>query len=95
MISIPSAKESRCRTRNIGYLNPVVGHLPPGLERVILQERELAAKGTEAKERLAEMGRQRPQLPHEVRNPLSSIKTMARVMREDPVKFSGEYSTET
>lgn len=93
VISIPSAKEPLSDEKH-RVLETVVGHLASGLERVILQEENSKLqRELEAKERLAEMGRMAASIAHEVRNPLSSIKTMAQVMREDPV-VSGEYSTE-
>ncbi|MFN7931133.1 MAG: ATP-binding protein [Blastocatellia bacterium] len=60
------------------------GHLAIAIERALLLEekvnleRELAER-----ERLAVMGQMAATIAHEIKNPLSSIKSIAQVMRED------------
>jgi signal transduction histidine kinase len=55
------------------------------LEEKVKLERELAER-----ERLAALGQLAATIAHEVKNPLSSIKSIAQVMREDET-VSGEY----
>ena len=56
------------------------------LEENLRLERELAER-----ERLASLGRMAATVAHEVKNPLSAIKSIAQVMREDE-KLSADYS---
>ena len=55
------------------------------LEENVRLERELAER-----ERLASLGRMAATVAHEIKNPLSAIKSIAQVMREDE-KLDGEY----
>ncbi|MFN0084001.1 MAG: ATP-binding protein [Blastocatellia bacterium] len=55
------------------------------LEEKVKLERELAAR-----ERLASLGQMAATVAHEVKNPLSAIKSITQVMREDP-EVSREY----
>ncbi|MBS1811770.1 MAG: hypothetical protein JST84_26650 [Acidobacteria bacterium] len=73
-------------------LSVLSGHLAIAIERALLLEekvnleRELAER-----ERLAVMGQMAATIAHEIKNPLSSIKSIAQVMREDE-DVSREYA---
>lgn len=60
------------------------GHLAIAIERALLLEEKVSLERELAeRERLAVMGQMAATIAHEIKNPLSSIKSIAQVMRED------------
>ncbi len=60
------------------------GHLAITIERaILLEEKVTLERELSERERLAVMGQMAATIAHEIKNPLSSIKSIAQVMRED------------
>lgn len=73
-------------------LSVLSGHLAVAIERTILLEQKVNLERELAeRERLAVMGQMAATIAHEIKNPLSSIKSIAQVMREDE-DVSREYA---
>jgi signal transduction histidine kinase len=69
----------------------LAGHLAVAVENCeLLEEKVKLERELAARERLATLGQMAATVAHEVRNPLSSIKSIAQVMREDD-KISRQY----
>ena len=65
-------------------LSVLSGHLAIAIERALLLEEKVTLERELAeRERLAVMGQMAATIAHEIKNPLSSIKAIAQVMRED------------
>lgn len=72
-------------------LSVLSGHLAIAIERALLLEEKVGLERELAeRERLAVMGQMAATIAHEIKNPLSSIKAIAQVMREDE-DVSREY----
>jgi signal transduction histidine kinase len=73
-------------------LSVLSGHLALAIERALLLEEKVKLELELAeRERLAVMGQMAATIAHEIKNPLSSIKSIAQVMREDE-DVSREYA---
>ncbi len=73
-------------------LSVLSGHLAIAIERAMLLEEKVGLERELAeRERLAVMGQMAATIAHEIKNPLSSIKSIAQVMREDE-DVSREYA---
>ncbi len=69
----------------------VAGHIAVAIENCsLLEEKVLLERKLAQRERLASLGQMAATVAHEVRNPLSAIKSIAQVMREDE-SVSREY----
>jgi len=67
------------------------GHLAVAIENcLLLEEKVKLERELASQERLAALGQMAATIAHEVKNPLSSIKSIAQVMREDPA-VEAEY----
>jgi signal transduction histidine kinase len=91
LLNVGAASRNQMTAEKREVLAVLAGHLAVAvkncelLEEKVKLERELAAR-----ERLATLGQMAATVAHEVRNPLSSIKSIAQVMREDD-KISRQY----
>ncbi len=73
-------------------LSVLSGHLAIAIERALLLEEKVKLERELAEQaRLAVMGQMAATIAHEIKNPLSSIKSIAQVMREDE-DVSREYA---
>jgi signal transduction histidine kinase len=73
-------------------LSVLSGHLAIAIERALLLEEKVQLERELAEQaRLAVMGQMAATIAHEIKNPLSSIKSIAQVMREDEA-VSREYA---
>jgi len=73
-------------------LSVLSGHLAIAIERALLLEEKVQLERELAEQaRLAVMGQMAATIAHEIKNPLSSIKSIAQVMREDE-DVSREYA---
>jgi signal transduction histidine kinase len=73
-------------------LSVLSGHLAIAIERAMLLEEKVKLERELAEQaRLAVMGQMAATIAHEIKNPLSSIKSIAQVMREDEA-VSREYA---
>ncbi len=73
-------------------LSVLSGHLAIAIERALLLEEKVKLERELAEQaRLAVMGQMAATIAHEIKNPLSSIKSIAQVMREDEAVAS-EYA---
>jgi signal transduction histidine kinase len=69
----------------------LAGHLAVAIENCqLLEEKVKLERALAERERLASLGQMAATVAHEVKNPLSSIKSIAQVMRED-AEVSREY----
>ncbi len=72
-------------------LSVLAGHLAVAIENcLLLEEKVKLERELASRERLAALGQMAATIAHEIKNPLSSIKSIAQVMREDPAVES-EY----
>jgi len=72
-------------------LSVLSGHLAVAIENCqLLEEKVTLERELASRERLAALGQMAATIAHEVKNPLSSIKSITQVMREDPAVES-EY----
>jgi signal transduction histidine kinase len=70
----------------------LAGHLAAAIENCqLLEEKVKLERELGERERLAQLGQMAATVAHEVKNPLSAIKSIAQVMREDE-RVSGEYA---
>jgi signal transduction histidine kinase len=70
----------------------LAGHLAVAIENCqLLEEKVKLERELAERERLASLGQMAATVAHEVKNPLSAIKSIAQVMREDQ-QVSSEYS---
>jgi signal transduction histidine kinase len=73
-------------------LSVLSGHLAIAIERALLLEEKVKLERELAEQaRLAVMGQMAATIAHEIKNPLSSIKSIAQVMREDEA-VANEYA---
>lgn len=73
-------------------LTVLAGHLAAAIENCqLLEEKVKLERELGQRERLAQLGQMAAAVAHEVKNPLSAIKSIAQVMREDE-QVSSEYS---
>ncbi|HKX33056.1 MAG TPA: ATP-binding protein [Blastocatellia bacterium] len=69
----------------------LAGHLAVAIESCqLLEEKVKLERELAERERLASLGQMAATVAHEIKNPLSAIKSIAQVMREDE-QISGEY----
>ena len=72
-------------------LSVLAGHLAVAIENcLLLEEKVKLERELASRERLAALGQMAATIAHEIKNPLSSIKSIAQVMREDP-SVESEY----
>ena len=70
----------------------LAGHLAAAIENCqLLEEKVMLERELGERERLAQLGQMAATVAHEVKNPLSAIKSIAQVMREDE-RVSCEYA---
>ena len=70
----------------------LAGHLAAAIENCqLLEEKVKLERELGERERLAQLGQMAATVAHEIKNPLSAIKSIAQVMREDE-RVSGEYA---
>src|SRR5262249_4673911 len=70
----------------------LAGHLAAAIENChLLEEKVKLERELGERERLAQLGQMAATVAHEVKNPLSAIKSIAQVMREDE-QVSREYA---
>jgi signal transduction histidine kinase len=70
----------------------LAGHLAAAIENCqLLEEKVKLERELGERERLAQLGQMAATVAHEVKNPLSAIKSIAQVMREDE-RVSAEYA---
>jgi signal transduction histidine kinase len=70
----------------------LAGHLAAAIENCqLLEEKVKLERELGERERLAQLGQMAATVAHEVKNPLSAIKSIAQVMREDE-RVNGEYA---
>ena len=70
----------------------LAGHLAAAIENCqLLEEKVKLERELGERERLAQLGQMAATVAHEVKNPLSAIKSIAQVMREDE-QVSAEYA---
>jgi signal transduction histidine kinase len=70
----------------------LAGHLAAAIENCqLLEEKVKLERELGERERMAQLGQMAATVAHEIKNPLSAIKSIAQVMREDE-QVSGEYA---
>jgi signal transduction histidine kinase len=73
-------------------LSVLAGHLAAAIENCqLLEEKVKLERALGERERLAQLGQMAATVAHEIKNPLSAIKSIAQVMREDE-QVSREYA---
>jgi signal transduction histidine kinase len=84
LLAVGAASRSEMTTEKREVLAVLAGHLAVAVENCeLLEEKVKLERQLAARERLATLGQMAATVAHEVRNPLSSIKSIAQVMRED------------
>jgi signal transduction histidine kinase len=84
-------KERQLTAEKREVLTVLTGHLAAAIENCqLLEEKVALERELAASERMASLGQMAATVAHEVKNPLSAIKSIAQVMREDEA-VAAEY----
>jgi signal transduction histidine kinase len=84
LLTVGTASRNEMTAEKREVLAVLAGHLAVAVENCeLLEEKVKLERQLAARDRLATLGQMAATVAHEIRNPLSSIKSIAQVMRED------------